>query len=567
MSGPQIRTSGIGCRTVGGRVGGTLFFAVFLLMGLLFTAFIVGESLRQAAVWLWPEVECTVLESGVEITGDDESPYRATVLFEYEVDGRTYHSQTVSRGLDATSSYDAARGPADRHPPGSRAMARVNPDRPDEAVLERRPPWIALVALLPLIFVAIGAGGIVFTWRSRPGSFDSVLGDSISQRSRGIAQLGHRVELGVGLIFAAVGAALSVFLLVIPAAHLLSALGWDEVPATVVSSSVRSWSTDDGTSYAADVLYTYSVGGRTWRSNRRSFFPMFGSGADSSRAIVERYPEGSTTVCYVDPEDPGRSVLDRGFRLEYLIGLFPLLFLGAGSALTIHALRSRRPSVPRGPSEGAGATPDLTAERNLHPTTSPVVRVVAIVFIAAFWNGIVSVFVWQAVAAFRSGRPDWFLNIFLIPFVLVGLGLIAGIVYTALGAFNPRPRLTISPGSPSLGDRLRVDWRFAGWPERISHLTIAFEGHEKATYRRGTDTHTDRAAFASFDLVDTSFGTEIQRGSTEVVIPEDTMHSFSSANNAVIWSLVVHGDIARWPDVMETFEVEVRPLPHDRLLP
>ena len=45
------------------------------------------------------------------------------------------------------------------------------------------------------------------------------------------------------------------------------------------------------------------------------------------------------------------------------------------------------------------------------------------------------------------------------------------------------------------------------------------------------------------------------------------MHSFSSDNNAVVWSLVVHGEIDRWPDVSESYEVEVRPLPKARLLP
>ena len=60
---------------------------------------------------------------------------------------------------------------------------------------------------------------------------------------------------------------------------------------------------------------------------------------------------------------------------------------------------------------------------------------------------------------------------------------------------------------------------------------------------------------------------EIPGGSTDVEIPEDTMHSFSSNNNSVVWSLVVRGDIHRWPDVSETFEIEVRPLARERLLP
>ena len=556
-----------GCRAVGGRIAATLFFLVFFLMGSLFVAVIVGDALRQAAVWLWPEVECTILDSGVEETGDDKSPYRPRVLFEYQVDGRSYRGGAVSRGADATSSYDEARAPADRYPVGSRATARVNPDVPGDAVLERRLPWAILVVFFPLIFVAVGAGGLIMVWRREPqGTDGSARAESISQRARGTAALGRRIELGVGLLFAAVGGVLTVILLVIPVVRLVLAFGWDEVPATVVTSTVRSWSTDDGISTEADVVYEYAAGGRSWRSNRRSFFPLAASGADGDRAIVERHPPGSATTCYVDPADPGRSVLDRGFRLEYLVGLFPLLFLGAGLGLTAHALRARRPAVPK-PAVEPDRRIENAAERTLEPAAGPVAKIVGMVLIAAFWNGIVGVFLWQLVLSFRRGHPDWFLAVFLIPFVLVGLGLILGIAYTALAAFNPRPRLTIAPASPHLGDRLRVDWSFTGRTARIRRLTIALEGHEKASYRRGTDTHTDRDVFAVFDLADTAFDVEIARGTASVTLPEDTMHSFSSNNNAVVWSLVVHGEIARWPDVSESYEVEVRPLAKARLLP
>gem|GEM_PF-2716050 len=42
-----------------------------------------------------------------------------------------------------------------------------------------------------------------------------------------------------------------------------------------------------------------------------------------------------------------------------------------------------------------------------------------------FWNGIVAVFLFQVLGGFHRGRPEWFLTIFLIPFLLVGLALIA----------------------------------------------------------------------------------------------------------------------------------------------
>jgi hypothetical protein len=37
------------------------------------------------------------------------------------------------------------------------------------------------------------------------------------------------------------------------------------------------------------------------------------------------------------------------------------------------------------------------------------------------------------------------------------------------------------------------------------------------------------------------------------------MHTLRTANNKIIWMLVVHGDIPNWPDVTTEFEVDVPP--------
>lgn len=553
---------------MGGKGCLTVFFLVFLIAGAAATFAVLADAVRTAAVWFWTEVECTVIESGVEETGDDSEPYRPSVIFEYQIDGRTYRSNKIARGSTASSSYDAAGETSERFPPGTISICRVDPDFESDAVLERRFPWVVFVVFFTLIFVAVGAGGLYFTWRGPPGIFNPGGGESISQRARGAKGAGRKIGLVVGLVFVAVGGGLSVFLLVIPVAGLVMATTWVETPAVVVASTLRSWSTDDGTTYRADILYEYETGGRTWRSNRRSFFPI-GSGDDSGqRVVVDRYPKGSTTHCFVHPDDPSRSVLDRRPRPVYLIGLFPLAFLLAGWALAAGMLRKGKTSAGR-PEQlrGQTAVEAPQPEATLEPEAGPIAKVVGMVIIAAIWNGIISVFLWQVYKGFAAGNPEWFLTIFMIPFVLVGLALIIGIFYMVLASFNPRPKLTITPSSPRLGTRLRIGWRFTGRTGRITRLEIALEGHEKATYRRGTDTHTDRLAFASFDLVATSNDWEIPQGTAEIEIPDDTMHSFTSNNNGVVWTLIVLGDIPRWPDVMETFEIEVRPMARERLLP
>jgi len=544
----------------------TIFFLIFLAMGFIFTIVIIGEAVRQTAVWFWPKVPCMILASGVDEIDDDSSPYQPSIHFSYQIDGRDHEGHEVSRGQNSTSNYDRARWASDRFPPGSRTTCRVNPDIPGDAVLEAQLPWIGFVVFFPLIFVAVGGGGIYALWKGLPGFDASLSRESISQKARQGKNIGRKLELGIGLLFAAVGGTLSVFLLILPVTRLLSAITWEETPATIKASTMRLWSTDDGTSHRADVLYEYTAEGREWISNRRSFFPMASSGYEAAKATVDRYPEGSATICFVDTGDPTRSILDRSFTAVYFVGLFPLVFLLAGVGLTVHARRSLTPSKPDHPQSFEQSETD-SGVRQLEPGAGPVAKVVGMILVAAFWNGIVSIFVWQAVKAYTSGGPDWFLMIFLIPFVLVGLALIIGVFYTFLGAFNPRPKLTISPAAPRLGTKLRVEWSFRGQVNRIDSLEIVLEGFEKATYRRGTNTHTDREVFASMELVNISSKWELARGSTEVTIPEDTMHSFTSANNGVDWSLFVHGDIARWPDVEENFEIEIRPLSRKWLLP
>jgi len=545
---PGGRAAGKGC--------GSLFFGFFLVMGLLFVVLVLGEALQQSAPWVWDETRCTVLSSAVEETDDDEEPYRPVVRYRYEVDGRVFTGTTMSRGTGATSSYDAARDLASRFRPGTESTCYFDPDHPALSVLERRVPWIFLVVLFPMIFVAIGGGGLWAMWRRRPAASATDL-QSISQTASGTR--GYRFMIGLGLLFAVVGTAVFIFLFALPALRTLEAATWESRPGTVVRSTVRSWSTDDGTSYRGDVLYDYTAHGRNWRSNRVTFFSALAAGRSEARAVRDRYTSGSEIVVWVDPDDPGRSVLERRLRLKHLLGLLPLLFLFAGAALARSGWKKLRAGEEPG-TRGVGDAAQQTGPIVLKPQLSPVGKVVGTLFFALFWNGIVSVFVWQAWKAWQGGRPDWFLSIFLIPFVLVGIASFVFVGHFTLALANPRPRVTLQQGEPCLGDELRIDWRFTGRASRITHLKINLEGREEATYRRGTDTVTDREVFATHPLVDTGNDWEIPRGSAAFAIPEDTMHSFIAGNNKIVWEIKISGEIRRWPDVDQNFPITIHPI-------
>jgi len=539
-----------------GKGCGTLFFGLFFVMGALFTAFMLVETWKQLEPWWWPEARCTIVASEVIETGGDEKPYRAVVRFQYEIDGRVFEGDRFTRSDDHTASFDRARDRAAGYPPGTAASCRVSPDNPSKAVLERQMPWIALVIFFPLIFVAIGGGGLYALWKgSRSDGTEEVT--SISQTaSRGKA---YKAIILFGLLFVVVGGAVFVPLTALPAIRFVASMSWEPTPCTIVNSRLRSWSTDDGTSYRADVLYQYQSGGRDWTSNRVVFFGFVNSGRDAARAILDRHPDGAADSCWVNPKDPSKSVLERKLRPHHLIGLAPLVFVIIGWALAYAGwkkMRARQGIPEARIAEALSAGEPL----QLEPQVGPVGKVLGALFFTVIWNGIVSVFVWRAFKVWEQGQPDWFLTIFLVPFVLVGIFSVGFLGRTLLALANPRPRLTLTPGSPRLGESLRLEWKFTGRNTRLGHLRIFLEGREEATYRRGTKTHTDCETFATLDLVDSANDWEIPRGTTETVVPDDTMHSFEGESNKIVWEIKVEGDIARWPDVEQNFPIRIRPM-------
>jgi len=547
-----------GCRSVVGKLVGTVFFLLFFGMGCLFVFFIMREVALDAATYRWQRTPAVVIESEIVDSGDDENPYRLAVNYRYSYNGVEYIGDRVARSHQGEDDYSDVQREALSYAEGAEVDCYVNPERPGEAVLERRPPWFAFMILLPLIFVAIGAIGMYAVWSRGKPKRETV---SISEKAKG-GRHAHLIPIILGALFTVIGGGLFVTIGVLPAVKLMRAASWEEVPCRVVSSTVRSHSSDDGTTYSVDILYEYEFGGHVRRSNRYDFANFSSSGHEGKREIVDRYPAGAGTVCFVDPADPVDAVLSREFRLAYLIGLFPLIFLIVGLAVLSWGIKSRRSST-QSPTRGRADQVDLAPVAGpavLTTRHSRIGKVVGSMIFTLIWNGIVSVFVYKLISDWQRGHPDWFLALFLIPFVLVGLGSIVMIGYFVLAAFNPRPRLELEPSIARLGESIRVTWRFDGRSERIQHLRITLEGREEATYRRGTDTCTDTETFARFSFADTEVSYEISQGYGELQIPEDTIHSLDAGNNKIVWSIKINGDIPRWPDVDDEFEVRMLPL-------
>lgn len=372
------------------------------------------------------------------------------------------------------------------------------------------------------------------------------------------------------LVFFLAGAAALYFMVLRPARGLLASRSWVETSCVVQASRVGESSDSDGTTYRVEVEYTYSFQGREYRSSRYNFLDFYSSGHEGKAEVVARYPPGARTVCYVDPDDPSQAVIDRKLSWAWLVGLVPLLFIAVGGGGLIAVIWSafKGPQAARRKKAGAAAAalqstlpPGRAAAGpvTLSAKATPFGTFVAIVFIALFWNGIVSVFLWKVVEGWQTGNGDGCLTAFLVPFVLVGLALIFGIFRQFLVLFNPRPTLIVERDRLAPGESVLLQWRFRGRTGRVTRFRILLEGWEEASYRQGTDTRTERKLFHASVLADVTQPAAIPNGTANLSIPAGTVPSFKSDHNKIVWSLKVQTEIPGWPDSEEEYEIRVEP--------
>lgn len=365
-------------------------------------------------------------------------------------------------------------------------------------------------------------------------------------------------------VFLAAGLGFLTPIFILPVARMAGAIDWQPATCEIIEARLYTSSDSDGSTYRVDVNYRYEFGGRSYAGDRYRFMRMTTSGRDSKASAVARLNRERRVPCWVNPENPAESVIERGPSNEMWFALIPLVFVlvggggiygsfVAGRAGGSGALSLRRPSrvAVQMASSGPGT---------LKPRWSRGGALVAFLFFALFWNGIVSVFLYQLAREWIRGSGfQWFLALFLIPFVIVGLILIVATVHRALAIFNPHFTLAVTSSRVALGEELAIEWGSTGRIDKLTRFTIELEGREEARYRRGTDTATDTRVFATHVLVQQLPPEIIGSGRARVALPADTMHSFEAANNKIVWLLRVKGEVPNWPDTDDEFPITVGP--------
>jgi len=159
-----------GSRTLG-SLGEAIFFALLLVLGC--AGIVAGFVWLVIPEWRvhhgFVETTCLVLQKKLgEKEGDGGTLYRPEIQIEYEVHGIQHYRSTYDINYDGARAYssdrDAAAAALEPFEKGRAYPCWYDPSQPDVAVVVRGyQGWLWLVFLVPGSFVAIGAGGLLYT--------------------------------------------------------------------------------------------------------------------------------------------------------------------------------------------------------------------------------------------------------------------------------------------------------------------------------------------------------------------------------------------------------------------
>lgn len=280
-----------------------------------------------------------------------------------------------------------------------------------------------------------------------------------------------------------------------------NARGWVEELATIERLELESGSGNEGgTVYSIVTTFSYRHQGRKFHSSEFGFNPhKTNIGVDGMRETVRNLKAQRQPTCWVNPAQPAEAVLDPSLPQGVGVGVFfclPFLLVGIGGTTwmlfgptLIEKRRERRSQLladlsGRGivhPEVGAISRHSGADEANYVFARSQSLNDAAIMTgVMLFWNGIVCVFLSVLVTEWLHGKTEWFLAIFLIPFVVIGVCLLL-IAISAWRSVMMRDFVAVMMPPPTLQAgkvRLSLALLFPGSETR--ELPVSFELIAKA---------------------------------------------------------------------------------------
>lgn len=260
----------------------------------------------------------------------------AEIRYEYHVDGRRYAGSRVSIGEDL-GDHDVEET-LRRYPRGSVVTVFYNPEKPDEAVLERGAPegvWGTMILFI-VVLIGLFIGGTL--------GFDRLsasLAGTLQEPARAVPTAGF---LGLAAFMLVMGLALR--------RQVDAAQGWPttvgiietvQVESFLSNERMRHQSETDGfismhryRYFRPDIVYRYQVNKIDYRGSRISLGGRLYATFDAfARRRVARYTPGEQVTVYYDPDNPAMAVLEPRAYGGWVVWSLALLFLAAAGALAL----------------------------------------------------------------------------------------------------------------------------------------------------------------------------------------------------------------------------------------
>ena len=375
-----------------------------------------------------------------------------------------------------------------------------------------------------------------------------------------------------------------------PASQYFPEACYSRTRATIADRHVKQEEESQPPAYRAEVLLDYEANGvpcLQWTpiSNGR-----YVADEKAEQRVLDEYQQQETYLCWYDPSRPSVVTLWRhgmwGLGLTILVVVSLALIGGAGviynvlrvgtsaerrASLAKHAAKinpindnNGHVSLPNVPgAEDITDSPGTTLAYRLPMTLAPGWRVLAAAIFCLLWNGVVITFLVIATQGHLSGRPDWLLTVFSLPFTAIGVwSLVYFVKELSLTAWIGPTNIEISDHPLLPGGTYEVYLSQMG-KFKVKSLNASLVCVEETTFRQGTDIRNDVQHVYQEEIV-LKRNFEVVPGKpfetrAELTIPSDAMHSMQAEHNAVKWRVEVQGRVDGWPPVVRSFAIVVHP--------
>ena len=343
--------------------------------------------------------------------------------------------------------------------------------------------------------------------------------------------------------------------------------------------------------YRPEMLIAYQVDHRAYETWAYDITGVFNPDRKAVEAILRRFTIGKKYACWIDPGNPERAVLARGYSWPvWIMLLLPISFITIGggglvyqfvylgksaerrAALTqrageldpfdqTHLAHQEYPSVPN--YRTVMDSPGTTLAYRLPPVMSGAWALMGALAVTLATNAMSVLFVYLAVDGHRRGKPDWLLTAFTVPVILCGIATLLYFVRRLLVLGSAGPTIVEISDHPLFpGRRYRLYFSYAG-QVRLRSVEIRLVCEERATFLQGTNSRTETRIVYE-EKIDDRHDLRTESGSAfemqcPLCIPPGAMHSFQSDHNEIAWRVVIHGDISCWPDFERAFPLVVCP--------